>query len=40
MQDTASYLSDLGVPADMTAASATALTRMAQETASVTPSLH
>jgi 3-hydroxyisobutyrate dehydrogenase-like beta-hydroxyacid dehydrogenase len=40
MQDTASYLSDLGVPADMTAASATAMTRMAQETASVTPPLH
>jgi 3-hydroxyisobutyrate dehydrogenase-like beta-hydroxyacid dehydrogenase len=33
MQDTASYLSDLGVPAEMTAASATALSRMAQETA-------
>jgi 3-hydroxyisobutyrate dehydrogenase-like beta-hydroxyacid dehydrogenase len=35
MQDTASYLSDLGVPAEMTAASAAALTRMAQETAPV-----
>ena len=33
MQDTASYLSDLGVPAEMTHASATALTRMAQDTA-------
>jgi 3-hydroxyisobutyrate dehydrogenase-like beta-hydroxyacid dehydrogenase len=33
MQDTASYLSDLGVPAEMTTASATALTRMAQEPA-------
>jgi 3-hydroxyisobutyrate dehydrogenase-like beta-hydroxyacid dehydrogenase len=33
MQDTASYLSDLGVPAEMTTASAAALTRMAQETA-------
>ncbi len=33
MQDTASYLSDLGVPAEMTSASAAALTRMAEETA-------
>jgi 3-hydroxyisobutyrate dehydrogenase len=33
MQDTASYLADLGVPAEMTTASAAALTRMAQETA-------
>lgn len=33
MQDTASYLSDLGVPAEMTSASAAALTRMADETA-------
>jgi 3-hydroxyisobutyrate dehydrogenase len=33
MQDTANYLSDLGVPAEMTSASATALARMAQETA-------
>ncbi|MFC9769832.1 MULTISPECIES: DUF1932 domain-containing protein [unclassified Pseudarthrobacter] len=32
MQDTASYLSDLGVPAEMTTASATALARMAQAT--------
>jgi 3-hydroxyisobutyrate dehydrogenase-like beta-hydroxyacid dehydrogenase len=39
MQDTASYLSDLGVPAEMTAASATALTRMAQETAPMAPAL-
>ncbi|BCW80872.1 NAD(P)-dependent oxidoreductase [Arthrobacter sp. NicSoilC5] len=30
MQDTASYLSDLGVPAEMTTASAAALARMAQ----------
>jgi 3-hydroxyisobutyrate dehydrogenase-like beta-hydroxyacid dehydrogenase len=40
MQDTASYLSDLGVPAEMTAASAAALTRMAQETAPAAPALH
>lgn len=33
MQDTASYLSDLGVPAEMTTAAAAALTRMAAETA-------
>ncbi|MGM9471675.1 DUF1932 domain-containing protein [Pseudarthrobacter sp. YS3] len=33
MQDTASYLSDLGVPAEMTTASATALTRIAREPA-------
>jgi 3-hydroxyisobutyrate dehydrogenase-like beta-hydroxyacid dehydrogenase len=33
MQDTASYLTDLGVPAEMTTASATAMARMAQETA-------
>lgn len=33
MQDTASYLSDLGVPAEMTTASAAALTRIAQKTA-------
>jgi 3-hydroxyisobutyrate dehydrogenase len=33
MQDTASYLGDLGVPAEMTAASAAALGRMAQEPA-------
>jgi 3-hydroxyisobutyrate dehydrogenase-like beta-hydroxyacid dehydrogenase len=33
MQDTASYLSDLGVPAEMTTASAKALARLAQETA-------
>jgi 3-hydroxyisobutyrate dehydrogenase-like beta-hydroxyacid dehydrogenase len=33
MQDTASYLSDLGVPAEMTTASAAALARMARETA-------
>lgn len=39
MQDTASYLTDLGVPAEMTAASASALTRMAQETAEAAPSL-
>ena len=32
MQDTASYLSDLGVPAEMTTASAAALARMAQDT--------
>ena len=32
MQDTASYLTDLGVPAEMTAASAAALTRIAAET--------
>ncbi|WP_018763341.1 NAD(P)-dependent oxidoreductase [Arthrobacter sp. 135MFCol5.1] len=32
MQDTASYLSDLGVPAEMTTASAAALARMAQAT--------
>ncbi|MFF2346026.1 DUF1932 domain-containing protein [Pseudarthrobacter sp. NPDC058119] len=32
MQDTASYLSDLGVPAEMTTASAAALGRMAQDT--------
>jgi 3-hydroxyisobutyrate dehydrogenase-like beta-hydroxyacid dehydrogenase len=31
MQDTAGYLSELGVPAEMTAASATALTRIAGE---------
>lgn len=31
MQDTAGYLSELGVPAEMTAASATALTRIAEE---------
>lgn len=31
MQDTASYLADLGVPAEMTTASATTLTRMARE---------
>ncbi|RKR12724.1 NAD(P)-dependent oxidoreductase [Arthrobacter oryzae] len=40
MQDTANYLSDLGVPAEMTSASATALTRMAQETAPMAPALH
>lgn len=39
MQDTASYLSELGVPAEMTAASATALTRMAQVTAPMAPAL-
>ncbi|HEX9085992.1 MAG TPA: DUF1932 domain-containing protein [Arthrobacter sp.] len=39
MQDTASYLSDLGVPAEMTAASATALTRIAQETPPMAPAL-
>jgi 3-hydroxyisobutyrate dehydrogenase len=33
MQDTASYLGDLGVPAEITAASAAALGRMAQEPA-------
>ncbi|MET1085529.1 MAG: DUF1932 domain-containing protein [Arthrobacter sp.] len=33
MQDTATYLGDLGVPAEMTSASAAALTRMAQENA-------
>lgn len=33
MQDTATYLTDLGVPAEMTTASAAALSRMAQETA-------
>jgi 3-hydroxyisobutyrate dehydrogenase-like beta-hydroxyacid dehydrogenase len=33
MQDTADYLSDLGVPAEMTTASSGALTRMAQEPA-------
>ncbi len=33
MQDTASYLGDLGVPAEMTTASAVALARMAQEPA-------
>ncbi|RAX18752.1 DUF1932 domain-containing protein [Pseudarthrobacter sp. AG30] len=32
MQDTANYLSDLGVPAEMTTASAAALARMAQAT--------
>jgi 3-hydroxyisobutyrate dehydrogenase-like beta-hydroxyacid dehydrogenase len=32
MQDTASYLADLGVPAEMTSASAAALQRMALET--------
>lgn len=31
MQDTAGYLSELGVPAEMTAASASALTRIAEE---------
>ncbi|MFF2245387.1 DUF1932 domain-containing protein [Arthrobacter sp. NPDC058130] len=39
MQDTAGYLSELGVPAEMTAASATALTRMAQETVPAAPAL-
>ncbi|WP_461186711.1 NAD(P)-dependent oxidoreductase [Arthrobacter sp. Z4-13] len=39
MQDTASYLSDLGVPSEMTTASASALTRMAQETAPAAPAL-
>jgi 3-hydroxyisobutyrate dehydrogenase-like beta-hydroxyacid dehydrogenase len=39
MQDTASYLSDLGVPSEMTAASAAALSRMAQETAPVAAAL-
>jgi 3-hydroxyisobutyrate dehydrogenase-like beta-hydroxyacid dehydrogenase len=36
MQDTASYLSDLGVPAEMTTASATALSRIAQGKAAPT----
>lgn len=39
MQDTADYLSDLGVPAEMTAASAAALTRIAQVPAPAAPSL-
>ena len=40
MQDTASYLSaDLGVPAEMTTASATALTRMAAGTTQAAPAL-
>lgn len=40
MQDTASYLSaDLGVPAEMTAASASALTRIAAETTQKAPAL-
>lgn len=39
MQDTASYLSDLGVPAEMTAASANALTRIAEAADQTAPAL-
>lgn len=40
MQDTAGYLSELGVPAEMTAASATALTRIAEESVQTASALH
>ena len=40
MQDTAGYLSELGVPAEMTAASASALTRIAEESVQTASALH
>jgi len=39
MQDTAGYLTDLGVPAEMTTASAAALTRIAEKSAQAAPAL-